>query len=66
MVIIPFKTMLEIFLDGIPRNIGIMTFKHISVESPKTDVEPHSLGSRSPKCFMFVKTNISAVRQDRC
>lgn len=41
-----------------------MTFKDISVESPKTNVEPHSLGSRSPKCFMFVKTNISAVRQN--
>lgn len=43
-----------------------MTFKDISVESPKTDVEPHSLGSRSPKCFMLVETYISTVRQDRC
>ena len=41
-----------------------MTFKDISVESPKTDVEPHSLGSRSPKCFMFMETNISTVRKD--
>ena len=31
-----------------------MSFNHISVESPKTNVEPNSLSSGSPKGFMPV------------
>ncbi len=42
-----------------------MPFKHISVESPKTYVDPHSLGSGSPKSFLFVATDIRTVGQYR-
>ncbi len=42
-----------------------MPFKHVSVESPKTDVESNGLGPGSPEGFMFMETDICAVRQCR-
>ena len=65
MVVIPFKAMLEILFNGVPRDISIMAVKNVSIKSPQTDVETYSFRSSSPKVFIFLTPDVYTIRQNR-
>lgn len=64
-IIIPFKTMLEILFYCFPRDICEMTFLYVPVKGPQPYIKTYRLGSGSPKCLVFMKTYIRTVGQYR-